>query len=1051
MNRKTLAKYLILCLIGIVGFLYGLSWLGVIELNKKDAQYFAPDKPEGFVQYFKEITTPIGLSASGYPANYAYNELLKAKNFSKSKKQASTNLLWVQRGPVNVGGRTRCILLDPDDPSKNTWFAGTAGGGIWKTTDAGLSWIDISPDLPNLSTTTLCMAPSDHSVIFAGTGEGYGGEGMITGNGIFVSRDKGGSWQLLESTDQNNDFRFVNKIWIDPLDKNIVIAVTNTAVLKSVDGGVSWKRKFSNGYRVQDIIQNPRNPKVLYAAVNTFGVIKSSNQGETWVHSNAGIGLGYRYALAISPVDTSYVYACIENSTESMDVYLSVDAGGNWLKQRDLSGSFFNFHQAQGWFNSVIEPHPFKRNEVYVAGVYMGLLSFTGNTSPSSPMVLSALTSGTEGFMDFINFGGEFLEGGLSTGLAEGASVTVNDFVSIELRFGPGKHQKAHRFTVPVGSGPGVAKTDYSYQDYVDVPFEAWDTKNNIQLSVSFRDQERDGFFNLIEREADNDIDGREYIFIHAIPYLPFSPSSAITKNGGHYEKMMYFFWPTLAEKQNWNPNDLAESKIKIEFGSALLREMVTTIIQNGSKNTNLHVDHHDLVVIPGASELDPIRLISANDGGVAHSQNGGNTWVQLTNGFITTQFYGASKKPGEHEYVGGLQDNGTWQSPASIEATDKSLYNFRLSGDGFQTLWNNSDPKKILASIYNNRIYSSINSGLSWQSANIGINDDGPFITKLSNSRKNPNLVFAVGAKGIYRHATFGIGKASWKLSPIDEGWTLNRSAYSSSNVKVSQMDSSIVWAGTGMFNSPLLNIFLSRDFGVTYYPVNNYEQVDMGLLSGMATHPFNRAEAFLLFSYRGSPKILRTMDFGQTWNDISGFGTDSLSSNGFPDVIVHDLLVMPTDTNIIWAGTEIGIFETTDNGISWHFLEGNFPAVSVFQLFEQDGQVVAATHGRGIWTASLWPVGIKNTEIAEKTLLKVYPNPVSDFLSFKTEAMQSTMAEVRVISVSGGVLLSLKLPVDGGSSAIQRIDVSDLVPGNYLLNVKIEGASQTAKFSKQ
>ncbi len=1051
MKRKTLTKYLFLGAIGITITFVGLILIGKLDSNKRDPKYFSYDKPEGFVQYFKEISTPIGSSGPGYPANYAYNELVKAKNLSKSKKIAGSDLLWVQRGPVNVGGRTRCILVDPDDPSKNTWFAGTAGGGIWKTTDAGLSWIDISPDLPNLSTTTLCMAPSDHSVIFAGTGEGYGGEGMITGNGIFVSHDKGGSWQLIASTDTNNDFRFVNKIWIDPFDKSIVIAVTNTAVMKSTDGGVSWHKKFENGYRVQDIIQNPLNPKVLYAGVNTYGVIKSTDQGETWTHSNSGIGLGYRYALAISPVDTSYVYACIENANSSMDVYLSVDAGVSWLKQRDLSGSFFNFHQAQGWFNSVIEPHPFNRNEVYVAGVYMGLLSFTGTTSSSSPQVLSAQTSGTESFLDFVNFGGEFLKGGMSTGLSEGASVTVNDFVSIELRFGPGKHQKAHRFTVPVGRGPGVAKSEYTYQDYIDVPFEAWDTKNNIQLSVSFRDQERDGVFNLIERDPDNENDGREYIFVHAIPYLPLTPSSLVTKTGGHYEKMMYFFWPTLAENKTWNPNGLAASAINVEFGTTLLREMTTSIIQNGSKNTNLHVDHHDLVVIPGADITEPIRLISANDGGVAHSLNGGTTWVQLTNGFITTQFYGVSKKPGEHEYVGGMQDNGTWQSPSGREATDKSLYNFRLSGDGFQTLWNNSDPKKILASIYNNRIYSSSNSGSSWQSASIGLNDDGPFITKMSNSRKNPNLVFAVGAQGVYRHPTFGIGKTSWNLSPIDEGWTLNGSAYSSSNVKVSQKDSSIVWAGTGMFKSPSLNIFLSRDLGVTFNAVNNYDLVDMGLLSGMATHPTNKAEAFLLFSYRGSPKILRTMDLGQSWTDISGFGADKVSSNGFPDVIVQDLMVMPLDTNIIWAGTEIGIFETTDNGLSWHFLDGNFPAVSVFQLFEQDGQVVAATHGRGIWTASLWPVGIRNSGVDQNSPLKVFPNPVNDYLSFTTESERSTMAEVRVISVSGKIMLSQKQPVDVGSTGIQRVDVSNLVPGNYILEVKINGVSQTAKFVKQ
>ena len=81
------------------------------------------------------------------------------------------------------------------------------------------------------------------------------------------------------------------------------------------------------------------------------------------------------------------------------------------------------------------------------------------------------------------------------------------------------RQQKAHRFTVPEGEGAGVPPEDYAYMDYVDVPFEAWDIRNNRQLMISFRDQERDGAFNLIERILDDDISGREYFFVHAVPY----------------------------------------------------------------------------------------------------------------------------------------------------------------------------------------------------------------------------------------------------------------------------------------------------------------------------------------------------------------------------------------------------------------------------------------------------------------------------------------------------------------------------------------------------
>ncbi|MCK5700184.1 MAG: hypothetical protein KAI29_03500, partial [Cyclobacteriaceae bacterium] len=97
------------------------------------------------------------------------------------------------------------------------------------------------------------------------------------------------------------------------------------------------------------------------------------------------------------------------------------------------------------------------------------------------------------------------------------------------------------------------------------------------------------------------------------------------------------------------------------------------------------------------------------------------------------------------------------------------------------------------------------------------------------------------------------------------------------------------------------------------------------------------------------------RTTDLGNSWEDISGFGTNSISDNGFPDVAVYSLLVRPDNPTMIWAGTEIGIFESTDNGVSWSFLEGGLGAAAVWEMNVTDDQVVIATHGRGIFTATL------------------------------------------------------------------------------------------------
>ena len=106
------------------------------------------------------------------------------------------------------------------------------------------------------------------------------------------------------------------------------------------------------------------------------------------------------------------------------------------------------------------------------------------------------------------------------------------------------------------------------------------------------------------------------------------------------------------------------------------------------------------------------------------------------------------------------------------------------------------------------------------------------------------------------------------------------------------------------------------------------------MGGISGLATHPTQDSTAYALFGFARKPKIFVLQILGQTWEDISGFGNGTVSTNGFPDVAVYDLLVMPQSPDTIWAGTEIGLFESIDNGVSWHTANNGLPSVSVWAM---------------------------------------------------------------------------------------------------------------------
>ncbi len=921
--------------------------------QKSDVELENTDKPEKFTEYFKQITIPMNKKESGYEMNYKVSELRKAKRAGIK----SRNLSWIQRGPANVGGRTRAVVVDMSDDTYNTWIVGAASGGIWKTTDGGATWEDLSAELSNLSVNALAMAESDHNILYAGTGESFPGGTYLRGNGIWKSTDGGATWQQLENT-VNNDFAYVNRVVVNRTDANIVTAATETGIFKSTDGGNDWTKVYASYNGVSDIVTDPENEDIMYAGENSVGVLKSTDAGSVWTKSGRILGAA-RYELAVSPVNSNYVFVSAAVDTEVSHLYMSDDKGITW-KQMDDTQSFLG---DQGEYDNTIAAHPYNVDEVFVGGVDIWNVKFNGTSSMSDDQIINIYSDVP--FMSFVNFGGDYLGGGLST---EG---NAGEWSDIEIRFGSGLTQKAHRFTVPANSTSGVPDNDYTYQDYVDVPFQVWNTNTNTQLMVSFRDQEQDGEFNLYVPTGASTVYGvygREYIFVSSEPYDATTPSSNIAVDGGHVYKNLFMIWSVLQDAYTWDPDNLPSSKITIDYGQIELMSGEKTCVADGRNQygganyynqsagygttaiPGLHPDHHNITLIPTGG--DNFKMINSNDGGLGISDDNAVTISTLPNNYLTTQFYGVSKNPEANEYIGGMQDNGTWQSQAGEDASSSSQYLFRIGGDGFECLWNAKDPQRLLGSVYNNAIYKSSNGGASWSSVSGIFLNDGPFITHISASKANPDVVFAVGKYGVYKSEDFG---ANWRSRPISNNWIISDIGITSAhNVEVSLANGNIVWAGAAMTDN--YNIQLSTDEGESFKPVSNYTEVDMNVyISGIATHPTQDSTAYILFSGKGMPKVIRTTDLGQTWEDISGFGTNSESSNGFPDVVVHSLLVMPHDLNTIWVGTDIGLFESNDNGQSWHIADNGLPAVSVYDMQITGNQVVVATHGRGIWTVDI------------------------------------------------------------------------------------------------
>lgn len=329
-----------------------------------------------------------------YGESYRMKALKQARQFNPLQKSADA-LTWQEKGPGNVGGRTRSIVVHPDDP--NTWWAGAVGGGIWFTNDSGENWVCQSDDLPVLSVCTIAICKQGPDTLYAGTGEGFYNYDRVVGDGVFKTTNGGQNWLQLASTASNYDFRYVNRIVVHPQNSNLLLAATKTGIFRSADGGASWQTVFQNGSNVQQIIANPLNFNTLFAAANEDGIYKSNDMGLTWSKVSEEISGHGRIELTISETDTNYVYAAAvdgasENKYALLGFYQSTDGGDRWRQILDNPGET-NWLGSQGWYDNTLLVHPFDPAKVFVGGIDLHLVDASAN-----PVSVEPISNGYTGY-----------------------------------------------------------------------------------------------------------------------------------------------------------------------------------------------------------------------------------------------------------------------------------------------------------------------------------------------------------------------------------------------------------------------------------------------------------------------------------------------------------------------------------------------------------------------------------------------------------------------------------------------------------------------------
>jgi len=315
-------------------------------------------------------------------ARWGYERWLATEHRRMIKSSTADG--WVSLGPNNGAGRM--TALAPHPTVDGTLLAGAASGGVWKTTDHGLSWRPLTDGLADLSVGAVTYAPSNPDVVYIGSGEAGLGSFFIPGIGLLRSDDGGETWFLPQPGEVVAEQFFA--LSVDPRDDDRVLAATERGLFATTDGGVTWDLRLSHPdlYGVTEVLRSPSDPDRLWSALWCFShcpdpltrVMTSSDGGFTWESATAGLPdalfnnpLANRIALTVAPSDDRILYAALNTSHYTpqgpeVAIYRSADGGSTWANTSD-PGTYL---LSQGWYDNAITVDPTDPNVVVAAGVW---------------------------------------------------------------------------------------------------------------------------------------------------------------------------------------------------------------------------------------------------------------------------------------------------------------------------------------------------------------------------------------------------------------------------------------------------------------------------------------------------------------------------------------------------------------------------------------------------------------------------------------------------------------------------------------------------------
>ncbi|AOW21009.1 PA domain-containing protein [Urechidicola croceus] len=1009
-------------------FLHNSPFKESLKLTKAErkAQGLTPNK------YFERQWELTMDPATGKPHP---EKLLELQEILESRVPGENVNEWVERGPNNVGGRTRAVLFDPSDASGKRVFAGGVSGGLWVNediTDANSSWLEL--DIPqNLAVSSIAADPNDTKVLYVGTGESYVG-GDVNGNGLWKSTDGGNSWaKVFGGVTGETEFKYNAKVVVNSpgsiAGEYLATEATFGGVLSTMTGDLTLVAPIDACSAITNAAAINGNIAVIQRGSCNFDdkVLAAQNAGAVAVIMVNNVS-GPPISMGGDDVNVTIPSLMISND-DGQTIIDELGSGVNVTIEPTnidgIAGSFLT--PGIQHINDVKTRNVGGSTEIYVAA---GASAYT-DANPT-------------GFLGLEQYG-------LYKSVDNGASWSE---VSLPLTSTGEKHQPndieigadntvwvATTTNLIDGSGGGVVFSSADGNNFSEKTTVA----NGVRTQIAVSSTDPDVAYLLVQLSAGANavaiIKTEDSFATETDIALPEDadtgiPASDFTRGQAFYDLMI--------EVDPSNDTRIYVGGIDLFRGDN--SGIFWSQISKWSNNNNLaaldvplvHADQHAFVFDPSDSN----KALIGNDGGVYYANSlstahNSETAIEARNkDYNVTQFYHGAigAEVATEKLIAGAQDNGTQLINSAISGVNSSTE--PTGGDGAYVFIDKDNEYMISSYVYNSYYY--INYAGGYSAYTISSNQStGDFINPAALDSEE-NVLFANGSAGTsYSIVRYEIGESSatsttftnamldgsptaFKVSPFSNGspFAATTLFVGTDNGKLFRVDN----ANTAFAE---WNEITGNDFYGSISSVQLGETVD---------------DIYVTFYNYGITNIYYSTDGGSSWTAKEG---------NLPDLPVRAIMANPLNYNEVIIGTDLGVWATPDftaASPTWYRSQNGMKDVKVtsFDLRTADNTVIASTYGRGMFTGQFTSEesNLSVDKFEQNNLVKVYPTISNGEITI-SPLKDVEKGNIHVFDINGRNVFNKNVDFNG---AEQNLSLG-LSSGMYIVKFSADNLHSTHK----